>query len=120
MTSQVFTFVKQLSMSNYSNKKEFYHRLESVIQDHFENHPTFHFELKEIFIEHQTDEIVILDIPKLWEKTIELNFEFHDFQTPQEMIDEVKFTIHNLEGLEGQNIVVRLNTYLTTGMFVYS
>jgi hypothetical protein len=113
--SEIYTLTKQISRSNYQSEDEFISKIKMIARDHYEN---FHYErqdFKELFRKHDLLDIVMFDIANFWEESVELGFDFADYEAPEDLINAVIQTINALKEngeFKKSNIVVKLNTYL--------
>jgi hypothetical protein len=113
--SEIYTLTKQISRSNYQLEDEFISKIKMVIRDHYENYPFQHEEFRERFKQNELLDIIMYDIVNFWEDSVELGFDFADYEAPEDLINAVIQTINALkENVEFKksNIVVKLNTYL--------
>ncbi len=115
--NDTFILTKQISRSNYFSDKDFKQRIIDIVKDNFENYHFQHFGFKKIFIQSEETEIILFDQCNFWEKKIELDFDFADFQDPERLIklilSSIKITTKS-PNYKNENIVVRLHTYLIT------
>jgi hypothetical protein len=115
--NDTFILTKQISQTNYFSNEEFIQRVKDIVNDNFENYHLQHFEFKDIFIQSERSEIILFDISNFWEKRIELNFDFADFEEPESLIKLILSSIEitrKAPVFNNENIVVRLHTYLIT------
>jgi hypothetical protein len=79
MSSEIFTYTKQISRSNYFSEEEFMNRIETIIKDHYENFISEYFTIKDTFFRFEKTEIITGDIVKFYENNVELSFDLIDF-----------------------------------------
>ena len=113
--SEIYTLTKQISRSNYQSEEEFISKIKMVVRDHFENYPFQHEEFRERFKQNELLDIIMFDIVNFWEDSVDLGFDFSDYEAPEDLINVVLQTINVLkenEEFKKSNIVVKLNSYL--------
>jgi hypothetical protein len=114
MSSEIFTYTKQISRSNYFSEEEFMNRIETIVKDHYENFISEYFTIKDTFFRFEKSEIITGDIVKFYENNVELSFDLIDFETSEKLMEHIissKKIIENQFPLN-ENIVIKLNTYL--------
>jgi hypothetical protein len=114
MSSQIFTYTKQISRSNYFSEEEFMNRVETIVKDHFDNFVYEYFTIKDTFFRFDRTEIITGDIVKFYENNVELSFDLIDFDTSEKLMEHIissKKIIENQFSLN-ENIVIKLNTIL--------
>jgi len=114
MSSEIFTYTKQISRSNYFSDEEFMKRIETIVKDHYENFISEYFPIKDTFFRFEKTEIITGDIVKFYENNVELSFDLIDFDTSEKLMEHIissKKIIENKFSLN-ENIVIKLNTYL--------
>ncbi len=115
--SEIYTLTKQISRSNYQSEEEFISKIKMVVRDHFENYPFQHEEFRERFKQNELLDIIMFDIVNFWEDSVDLVFDFVDYEAPEDLIDAVIQTINALkenDEVNEPNIVVKLNSYLVS------
>lgn len=112
--AEEFTYVRQISFSNYSKKEQFFERINHLVNDYYANTEAELEKMKKDLQASGREELVTGDIANFWEGHVELRFDFVDFESAEHLTYQIEFMIDVIEDqreYKDANILISLVTY---------
>ena len=112
--AEEFIYSKQISLSNYSTKEQFFERINHLVNDYYANTETELEKMKKDLQASGREVLVTGDISNFWEGHVELRFDFVDYESADRLSYQIEFMMDVIEDqreYKVANILISLVTY---------
>jgi hypothetical protein len=112
--AEEFIYSKQISLSNYSTKEQFFERINHLVNDYYANTEAELEKMKKDLQASDREVLVTGDIANFWEGHVELRFDFVDFENADHLTYQIEFMMDVMQDqaeYKDANILINLVSY---------
>lgn len=112
--AEEFTYIKQISRSNYTTKEQFFERIKNLVSDYYTNTETELEKMKKDLQSSGREVLITGDIANFWEGHVELRFDFVDYECADHLTYQIEFMIDIMQDqaeYKDANILICLVSY---------